>query len=55
MTINLLFSIDDHYFQQIKTTLWSIKQNSAPRQQYDVYVLQHPALSSNQELDQFCR
>lgn len=55
MTINLLFSIDDHYFQQIKTTLWSIKQNSAPRQQYDVYVLQHPALLSNQELDQFCR
>ncbi len=40
MKINLLFSIDDQFVEQMKTTLFSIYQNTDASHQFTVYVLQ---------------
>ena len=55
MPINLLFSIDNHYLQQLKTTLWSIYLNTNSQQHYRVFVLQQPRLLYDQELAVFCQ
>ncbi|HCE12844.1 MAG TPA: glycosyltransferase family 8 protein, partial [Enterococcus sp.] len=41
--MNLLFSIDDRFIEQLKTTLYSIKQH-VNLEDMHVYVLQEQAL-----------
>ncbi|MBA1433822.1 glycosyltransferase family 8 protein [Lactobacillus bombi] len=55
MIINLLFAINDHYLQHLKTTLWSIHCNTKPNIEYHIYVLQQPLLQRNLELKKFCQ
>ena len=52
--INLLYSIDDGYVDQFKTTLYSIVKN-ASRKDFRVYILQKPLLKRHEEIVQFCQ
>ncbi|GKQ42389.1 glycosyl transferase [Companilactobacillus sp. RD055328] len=52
MKINLLFSIDDNFIQQLKTTIYSIQQNSQDHD-YTIYVLQKEPLEKQAELQDF--
>lgn len=52
--MNLLFSIDDSYVDQFKTTLYSVWQNAADKD-FSVYVLQKKELKKNPEIEDFCR
>lgn len=52
--MNLLFSIDDRFIEQLKTTLYSIKQH-VNLEDMHVYVLQEQALLKTDELDFFCQ
>lgn len=54
MKINLLFSIDDRFTSQMKTTLYSIYANTSPKNQFYVYVLQKAPLQDNATIQQFC-
>lgn len=51
--INLLFSIDDRYVEQFKTTLYSVYLNS-PSALLHVFVLQKKLLKRNVEIEEFC-
>lgn len=51
--MNLLFSIDDKFVQQLETVLFSIHLNTKP-QEFNVYVLQKKHLAKGQELADFC-
>lgn len=53
-TINLLFSIDEHFAVQLKTLLFSIKQNT-PHKKFHVFILQKKMRNQDQnELQRFC-
>ncbi|AYW49287.1 glycosyltransferase family 8 protein [Tetragenococcus halophilus] len=54
MKINLLFSIDDQFVEQMKTTLFSIYQNTDASHQFTVYVLQKKLLEQNEAIKSFC-
>lgn len=47
--MNLLFSVDDSYTEQIKTTLYSVYFNT-PVDYFDIYVLQKEKLKRSDEL-----
>ena len=51
--INLLFSIDDRYVEQFKTTLYSVYLNT-PSTLLHVFVLQKQLLEKNAEIEDFC-
>ena len=51
--INLLFSIDDRYVEQFKTTLYSVYLNS-PSALLHLFVLQKKLLKRNVEIEEFC-
>lgn len=51
--MNFLFSIDDRFVNQFKTTLLSIYHNSQ-KGQHNVYVLQKELLTQTEELTHFC-
>ncbi|AZP04715.1 glycosyltransferase family 8 protein [Jeotgalibaca ciconiae] len=51
--ISLLFSIDDRFTSQLKTTLYSIVENN-PDCSFDVYVLQKNKLEDTEKLKKFC-
>ncbi|MED5765217.1 glycosyltransferase family 8 protein [Streptococcus anginosus] len=51
--INLLFSIDDRYVEQFKTTLYSVYLN-LPSALLHVFVLQKKLLKRNVEIEEFC-
>lgn len=53
MEINLLFSIDDHYIEPFKTTLYSVYQNT-PSALLHVFVLQKQLLKKHAEIKIFC-
>ena len=53
MEINLLFSIDDHYIEPFKTTLYSVYQNT-PSALLHVFVLQKQLLKKHAEIKSFC-
>ena len=53
MEINLLFSIDDHYIEPFKTTLYSVYQNT-PSALLHVFVLQKQLLKKHAEIESFC-
>ncbi|HLQ40553.1 MAG TPA: glycosyltransferase family 8 protein [Tetragenococcus sp.] len=53
MKVNLLFSIDDYFVDQMKTTLFSIRENISEATFCTVYVLQKELLSD--DLHAFCR
>lgn len=53
MTMNLLFSIDQSFVEELKTTLWSIRANS--NEEYAIYVIQKEPLTTENELAAFCR
>lgn len=55
MKINLLFSIDDSFVDQMKTTLFSIYQNADHSHQFTVYVLQKNLLKQTNIIQEFCR
>lgn len=52
-TINLLFVIDDGYVDQLKVTLYSIKQHM-PEASMAIYLMQKTPLHRDQELSSFC-
>ena len=52
-TINLLFSIDDNYFEQLKTTLFSLRNNT-PNTFFQVFVLQKKKFNWENEFKKFC-
>lgn len=54
MTFNLLFSIDDHFVQQFKTTLFSIVTNTQATE-FAVYVIQKNKLAADVDLHHFCQ
>lgn len=51
--MNLLFVIDDGYVDQLKVTLYSIRQQ-LPMRTIEVYLLQKVAIRRNAELTSFC-
>lgn len=53
-TINLLFVIDDGYVEQLKVTLYSIRQ-ALGEQAVGVYLMQKELLEKHQELADFCQ
>ncbi|WP_022792018.1 glycosyltransferase family 8 protein [Weissella halotolerans] len=53
MQINLLFSIDDHFTNQLMTTIYSIYLNSRQNNHYTVYVVQETQLKRHVELTAF--
>lgn len=52
--MNLLFSIDDRFVDQLATVLWSIKLNSRP-QPIDVYVIFDDGFHAQDTLAQACK
>lgn len=52
MKINLLFSIDDNFIDQLKTTIFSIYENSQ-KNDYTVYILQKNELLNTPHLKDF--
>lgn len=52
--INLLFVIDDGYVEQLKVTLYSIRQ-ALGEQAVSVYLMQKELLEKHQELEDFCQ
>jgi len=54
MEINLLFSIDDGFVEQMKTTLFSIYHNANPEHHFTVYVLQKEMLKQTKTIQEFC-
>lgn len=52
--MNLLFSIDDSFVSQFKTTLLSVRVNSKPTT-LNVYVLQKNILTRTAEIELFCQ
>ncbi|KRL61642.1 glycosyltransferase family 8 protein [Latilactobacillus fuchuensis] len=54
MPLNLLFSIDDHFVPQFKTTLFSIVANTAATD-LAVYVIQKNRLVADDDIHQFCQ
>lgn len=54
MQINLLFSIDDKFVEQMKTTLFSIYQNADHNHHFTVYVLQKKLLKRSKTIKEFC-
>lgn len=52
--MNFLFSIDDRFVKQFKTTLLSIYYNSR-KGHHNVYVLQKEPLKQAKEVQQFCQ
>ncbi|GAA3015481.1 glycosyltransferase family 8 protein [Tetragenococcus solitarius] len=55
MKINLLFSIDDSFVDQMKTTLFSIYQNTDHKHQFTVYILQKRLLKQTDAIQEFCK
>ncbi|MBM7617436.1 lipopolysaccharide biosynthesis glycosyltransferase [Weissella uvarum] len=53
MDVNLLFSIDEHFTDQLMTTVYSIYVNSSPDNQYHVYVVQEEELQTTARLKAF--
>ncbi|MFC3932271.1 glycosyltransferase family 8 protein [Streptococcus dentapri] len=53
-SLNLLFSIDDNYLEQLEVTLFSIWHNS-DYQQLNVYVFQKKSLEKAEDLARFCQ
>lgn len=51
--MNILFSIDDKFVDQLKTLLFSIRQNTSS-DSFQIYVLQKEELKRGQELANFC-
>ncbi|MGT2847081.1 glycosyltransferase family 8 protein [Streptococcus massiliensis] len=52
--MNLLFSIDDRYVEQFKTTLYSVYHNSGQADLH-VFVLQKNVLKKHKEIESFCQ
>ncbi|EHJ52618.1 glycosyltransferase family 8 protein [Streptococcus macacae] len=52
-TLNLLFSIDDHFVEQFKVTLYSVYQTSSCKN-ITVYILQKRPLKKNKMIKHFC-
>lgn len=52
--MNLLFAIDDRFSEQLKTTLYSIRQHTQQKE-INVYVLQEQTLIKTEELHFFCQ
>lgn len=52
-SINLLFSIDNNFFEQLKTTLYSLRANT-PNTFFRVFVLQEKQFSWKNEFKSFC-
>ncbi|MGT2928734.1 glycosyltransferase family 8 protein [Streptococcus dentasini] len=52
--VNLLFTVDDAYVDQLKVTLYSIKQNLSAAEVH-VYLLQKALLRKNDQLADFCQ
>lgn len=51
--MNLLFSIDDKFVDQLATVLFSIRMNTQPCD-IDIYVIQEKKLKRTAELENFC-
>ncbi|WP_165211135.1 glycosyltransferase family 8 protein [Streptococcus tangpeifui] len=52
--VNLLFTVDDAYVEQLKVTLYSVKRNLSAAEVH-VYLLQKTLLRKNDQLARFCQ